>query len=295
MEIQGKVQALRLRVSQVGLFVKMFFWQWYDLPEFQRRLKKHFAEAAMGGTITGIGIFIVALFTSLPHWVWLLVLVGMFFFSAYAVFREEHRRSGQLAQQMEEQRTALRAQIENVRQREAGKQPQIVYDHFDESSVKHPNDGLIYRYAHLWFCNQPTGRPALDAAARITVCDSSDRQLFAVDGKWMEVQHDLGRAIHGKNKIDLLPNGAAHGLDLLIRASGAADCYGFHVESPYRGFRRDLYRVPSGTYTVKVVISCEGYTQDFRFKMQNEGENQAIKVEQIAPEGVSLDVRASTV
>jgi len=157
MQIGEQVKKLRLHAGQVSRFIKMFFRQWDYLPEFLRRLRGHFAEAVMGATISGIGIFVVALFTSLPHWVWLLVLIAAFFFSAYAVFREEYIKG-------------------------TGRQPQIIYDHADEVSVKH-GDGRFYAYADLWFWNQPRGRHARAAAARITVWDSSDKQLFSVEGK----------------------------------------------------------------------------------------------------------------
>jgi flagellar biosynthesis component FlhA len=69
------------------------FRQFDLLPEFLRCLKKHFTAAAMGATVSGIIIFVVALLTSLPHGIWLIVLLAAFFFSAYAAWREEYLKS----------------------------------------------------------------------------------------------------------------------------------------------------------------------------------------------------------
>jgi hypothetical protein len=76
-----------------GSLVPQFFHRFDYLLEFLRRLKKHFADAIMGATVTGIAIAVVALVTSLPHWIWAMVLMGAFFFAAYAAWREEYLKN----------------------------------------------------------------------------------------------------------------------------------------------------------------------------------------------------------
>ncbi len=149
--------------------------------------------------------------------------------------------------------------------------PDIVYDHCREHDVTH-EDGKVFRYTHLVFRNRPSGRTARDVAARITFLKPGfPMEMFAVDAKWYEVPHTLGRGILSVNKIELPANNSPHPLDLLIRAPSAADCFGLHVDSSYRDTFAPQYRVPPGDYKIKVTLSCEGYTQDFWFDLRNHG------------------------
>jgi len=74
-------------------FITTYFQRIDHLGEFLRRLKTHFADAVMGATVSGIAIFMIAALTSLPHWAWLIVFVGAFFFAAYATWREEYLKN----------------------------------------------------------------------------------------------------------------------------------------------------------------------------------------------------------
>jgi hypothetical protein len=69
------------------------FRQFDLLSIYLRRLKKHFYEAILGATLSGLLIEVTSLLFSLPRSVWLLVLVGAFFFSSYAAWREEYNRT----------------------------------------------------------------------------------------------------------------------------------------------------------------------------------------------------------
>jgi hypothetical protein len=71
-------------------YVRPFFRRFNLLPEFVRRLRHHFIEAVMGASLSGVAIFVISLVTSLPHWAWGMVLIGAFFCSAYASWREEY-------------------------------------------------------------------------------------------------------------------------------------------------------------------------------------------------------------
>jgi hypothetical protein len=186
--------------------------------------------------------------------------------------------------QRDEARGVLRAERES--QIQSDRQPDIVYDDHGETTIKH-GDGESYQYTHLWFRNRPTGRPAYDVAARITVWsgDGAIRQLFSSEGKWMGVSHDQGVGIHQINTMNLLPNDASHGLDLFIRPRGAPDCYVVFADSVYRGFRRKKYCVPPSYYYVKVTLACEGYTHDFRFSVRNNEQDQPIEIEQVTDDG----------
>jgi hypothetical protein len=83
------------------------------LPEFWRRLRKHWADAVMGGSLIGIPLFVAALFTTVPHWLSLLVLIGAFFVAAYMVWREDRQpESGVARALMREQLLELRSKRE---------------------------------------------------------------------------------------------------------------------------------------------------------------------------------------
>ena len=71
-------------------YVRPFFRRFNLLPEFVRRLRHHFIEAVMGASLSGVAIFVISLVMSLPHWAWGMVLIGAFFCSAYASWREEY-------------------------------------------------------------------------------------------------------------------------------------------------------------------------------------------------------------
>jgi hypothetical protein len=184
-----------------------------------------------------------------------------------------------------------KAEISELRQEvEKVQSPSIVYDSFDETPVLH-GDGKKYNYTHLWFRNEPTGGMARDVAARITWWDArypTPKPMLFADAKWYEVPHDLGRRIHAENAIDLLPNNASHGLDLLIRELGAVESRALHVDSAIRALD-DRFHVHPGIYKVKVTISCEGYTKDFWFRVATGG---IINVNEFAsPDGEGLEVR----
>jgi hypothetical protein len=150
----------------------------------------------------------------------------------------------------------LRQEVEKVRQ------PEITYENFDERVVPWPKTGEKPSYVHLWFRNEPTGRRAPDAAAKLSWWDirhTALSPLFSVDGKWYEP----GRVQTG-NTTDLLPNGASHGLDLLVYKPGTDWSYGLSNSIPAFDERHRLH--PS-VYKVKVTISCEGYTEDFYFRV----------------------------
>jgi hypothetical protein len=79
---------------------KQMLWSaWSVFREFDllsiylRRLKKHFYEAILGATLSSLLIEVTSLLISLPRSVWLLVLVGAFFFSSYAAWRHEYNRT----------------------------------------------------------------------------------------------------------------------------------------------------------------------------------------------------------
>ena len=86
---------LRSWIRQIDAIIARCFRQFDLFPEFWQRLKAHFAEAVTGATLSGLIISVVSLLTSLPHWVWLLVLVAAFFFSSYATWREEYLKAKQ--------------------------------------------------------------------------------------------------------------------------------------------------------------------------------------------------------
>jgi len=145
--------------------------------------------------------------------------------------------------------------------------PQIVYDHTAEMF----NEGDGNLYTHLWFRNRVIGRAAHNAVALITWTSESDEKLFSLTGKWREVPYDLGPAIYAANRIDLLPNDEPRALDLCIRKPDSADCYALSVESPHRGPYAEDRRLIPGTYNIKVTLSCDGYLEDFRFKIAKWG------------------------
>ncbi len=167
--------------------------------------------------------------------------------------------------------------------------PHIVYDGYDEVSVKH-GDGSLFKYAHLFFRNEPTGSSMLDAAARTEFLEYVyGAPLFLVDAKWQEVPHDLGRGTRAANKIDLLPNKSSHPLDLVVRAPGSADCYALQVESP-SNWKDERYRLAQGLYRARVTISCQGFTETFLFQVLNDGKNvQVLELEQV---GEAINAKA---
>lgn len=117
-------RSISVRTKESAAIIARVFSQFDLFPEFLRRLRRHFAEAVMGATVSGLIIFIVAILTSLPHWVWLIVLVGAFVFSSYSAWREEYLRNrgkaelSSEAQALVEHTAALGAYTEGMKTRQ---------------------------------------------------------------------------------------------------------------------------------------------------------------------------------
>jgi hypothetical protein len=154
-------------------------------------------------------------------------------------------------------RPELRADFDKIKEQIEPRQPALIYDGFDDTPYTWRSNGQSYQYVHLKFRNEPTGVRASEAAAKLSWWDSEQRLLFSVDGKWEKAEK--GRP------IDFSPNNASHGLDLFIYHEPEEDwCFGLSdVNQPID----EKYRLRSGSYKVKVTISCEGYTEDFWFKV----------------------------
>jgi hypothetical protein len=149
-----------------------------------------------------------------------------------------------------------RAAISELRE-EVVPNPALVYDSFDDTPYMWKSDGNMNQYVHLKFRNEPTGVRAPDAAAKLSWWDSEQKHLFTLDGKWEKA--DKGRP------IDFLPNNASHGLDLFIYHTPEKDWR--YALSDVNQPIDEKYRLHFGTYKVKVTISCEGYTEDFWFRV----------------------------
>jgi hypothetical protein len=167
--------------------------------------------------------------------------------------------------------------------------PEIVYEGFDERTFTWKTTGEKYNYIHLWFRNEPIGRTAHDAAAKLSWWDiryTDQKPLFSVDGKWYEVSPELGKRVQAENMIDLLPNRASHGLDLFVYRKPEEDWfYGLDVFSSID----ERHRLHPGIYKVRVTISCEGYSKDFWFRVAT---GLAISVhEYVSPNGEGTEVR----
>jgi len=158
-----------------------------------------------------------------------------------------------------------KAELSELRE-EIVRKPVIVYDSFDERTVPWKN-GDKYNYVHLWFRNEPSGVVASDAAARLSWWDIryyGSKALCSVDGKWYEVSPELDKRVQAENMINLLPNSASHGLDLLIRKPEVDWNYALSSSAQPIDER---YRLRRGIYKVKVTISCAGYSKDFWFQV----------------------------
>jgi hypothetical protein len=139
-------------------------------------------------------------------------------------------------------------------------QPQIVYDRLTE--VLNGHDGNLY--THLWFHNA-SAAAAHKLIPHITWY-SDGKTLFSFVGKWRDTRFDLGpKAIRGANTLDFLPHSEPRALDLCIRRPESADSYALSIESPRTNVFVDHRKIVPGRYEIKVLLSSDSYSIDFRF------------------------------
>jgi hypothetical protein len=170
-----------------------------------------------------------------------------------------------------------KAELSELRE-EVVRKPVLVYDGFDDRSYKWGN-GEAYQYVHLRFRNGPTGVRAPEAAAKLSWSNSEQRPLFSVEGKWETTEP-------GK-PVDLLPNNAARALDLPIYHKPEEDWR--YALFDARQQIDERYRIHSEVYTVKVTISCEGYFNDFWFRVAA-GPTITVR-EYVSPDGSGTELK----
>jgi hypothetical protein len=74
-----------------------------------------------------------------------------------------------------------------------------------------------------------------------------------------------------QSTMDVYPGDQdAETLDVAVRFAGEQECYGWNNESYFHGWRTPDWRLPRGTYLVKVVISSSGDKCTGKFRMLNE-------------------------
>ncbi|HXP77849.1 MAG TPA: hypothetical protein VN823_27185 [Stellaceae bacterium] len=118
--------------------------------------------------------------------------------------------------------------------------------------------------------------PAMQCQAAITFHDLNGKDRFgdAMAGRWAKTPEPVPLKIvdnHGNPagtiadpdrptfgfRIDIYP-GESESLGLVIRADNETDCYGFNNESYGHGWRNPKWKLPNGTYLVKVLIRSSG-------------------------------------
>jgi PAS domain-containing protein len=97
-------------------------------------------------------------------------LVGQIARAPYILDMECQQKEARLS-------SVLQDAQERLREIDADREPEIVFDRVDVVPIKH-GDGKLYDYTHLWFCNRPAGREARDVAGRITFWNGASIQMF---------------------------------------------------------------------------------------------------------------------
>jgi hypothetical protein len=160
------------------------------------------------------------------------------------------------------------------------RKPAIVYENFDERIFKWPKVGEPWNYVHLFFRNEETGGIARNPAVKLSWWDirNTGRQpLFSVDGKRYDESPERAQA---EDLIDFLPNKRSHGFDLFVRKPGEDWIYG--LDNSFQPII-ERHRLHLGIYKVRITISCEGYSQNFWFRVIT-GPNISVR-EYVSPEG----------
>jgi len=138
-----------------------------------------------------------------------------------------------------------------------------------------------WNYVHLFFRNEETGGRARNPAIKLSWWDirnTEQQPLFFVDGNRYDESPERAQA--EGDLIDFLPNGRSHGLDLFVYKPGEDWIYA--MDNSFDPIV-ERHRLHIGIYKVRVKISCEGYSEDFWFRVLT-GPNISVR-EYISPDG----------
>lgn len=145
-----------------------------------------------------------------------------------------------------------------------------------------------YEILQTWFINQPAlpgeASIAKDVTAKITIFNFEESQLFEYHGQWAKSNAPDNVGYDDiLDSVNIPPGHLEAKLIIALKYPSDSQCYAFTREglrSTPDG-RSERYRIPEGTYKIKVHLRGVGVDEHFWFHFRNIGTNKSLELEYI--------------
>jgi hypothetical protein len=151
-----------------------------------------------------------------------------------------------------------------------------------------------------WFASWMVRGPALQCRAAITFHDVDEQDMFgrAMEGRWSNTPEPapivIALGTPQGQQIALMPQprgwvdvqpGESELLDIAIRADNDTECYGWNNEAYYSKprWRNPYWRLPSGRYLVRVIVTSAGQKCVGWFRLENRVGRDSFRLEPYTP------------
>lgn len=141
---------------------------------------------------------------------------------------------------------------------------------------------------HVRIINQPHGIPSERSSAkgvigRLHFIDSSDKELFFIDGRWSDTTQPSNLQPN-QSTVDLLsidiPVGQIRELDIACKLANSDAAYAFNNDSySHSGLANPNWRLPQGEYKVRVHVMGSLVNVEWLLPFQVGGWGEPLKVE----------------